>query len=406
MLDDTLLADPRALAALDTGGVLRSAATAGAQVRSAAHGAQEAGVAACAGTGPARWCCVRRPRHLRRGGGMLTALLGPVCPVPVVTVDAVPSWIGPLDVVLAHTADATDADLADGVGRAVRRGAEVVLSAPHDGPVAAAGAGRVRLVEPRIPVPPGLDLPRGAGRGARRRRGPRAAARAALARPGRARRPARRRGRAQPARPRAVHEPGQVARAAARRAHPAAVGHRPAAAAVAGHAAAALATHAGVVAHAADIGRGPPGRRRAVRWTSTPAGATSSTTRSPTTRRPEAPPPRLVLIATAEEDPRTWRCAASAGSGRPPTCCTPSTRSPAARRNAALLRAAVLRLPARRRRGLPGPGHPHDRTRLTSPDPRRPAACSPRRPPTERRKDHRGAAGATPCAPTPGGRAP
>ncbi len=41
VLDDTLLADPRALAALDTGGVLRSAATAGAQVRSAAHGAQE-----------------------------------------------------------------------------------------------------------------------------------------------------------------------------------------------------------------------------------------------------------------------------------------------------------------------------------------------------------------------------
>ena len=33
VLDDTLLGDPRALAALDTGGVLRSAATAGAQVR-------------------------------------------------------------------------------------------------------------------------------------------------------------------------------------------------------------------------------------------------------------------------------------------------------------------------------------------------------------------------------------
>ena len=42
----------------------------------------------------------------------------------------------------------------------MRRGVEVVLSVPHDGPVAAAGAGRVRLVEPRIPVPPGLDLPR------------------------------------------------------------------------------------------------------------------------------------------------------------------------------------------------------------------------------------------------------
>ncbi len=42
-LDDTLLGDARALAALDTGGVLRSAATAGAQVRSTAHAAQTSG---------------------------------------------------------------------------------------------------------------------------------------------------------------------------------------------------------------------------------------------------------------------------------------------------------------------------------------------------------------------------
>lgn len=161
VLDDTLLADPRALAALDTGGVLRSAAMAGAQVRSAAHGAQEAGVPAMRGHRPRALVLVRRPGTSGAVAGLLTALLGPGCPVPIVTVDQVPVWVGPLDVVSAHTADATDADLADGVGRAVGRGAEVVLSAPHDGPVAAAGAGRVRLVEPRVPVPPGLDLPRG-----------------------------------------------------------------------------------------------------------------------------------------------------------------------------------------------------------------------------------------------------
>ena len=61
---------------------------------------------------------------------------------------------------VAHTADRDDVELAESVQRAVRRGAEVVLSAPADGPVASAGAGRARLVEPRIPVPPGLDLPR------------------------------------------------------------------------------------------------------------------------------------------------------------------------------------------------------------------------------------------------------
>ena len=137
VLDDTLLADPRALAALDTGGVLRSAATAGAQVRSAAHGAQEAGVPAMRGHRPRALVLVRRPGTSGAVAGLLTALLGPGCPVPVATVDQVPVWVGPLDVVWAHTADATDADLADGVGRAVGRGAEVVLSSPHDGPVAA-----------------------------------------------------------------------------------------------------------------------------------------------------------------------------------------------------------------------------------------------------------------------------
>ena len=161
MLDDTLLGDPRALAALDTGGVLRSAATAGAQVRSTAHaaaGGERRGAArappprarAAAPAGRGR----RRVRHARRPARRRRARCRSCCPTTV------PSWIGPLDVVVAHTADASDADLAESVGRAVRRGAEVVLSAPGDGPVASAGAGRVRLVEPRIPVPPGLDLPR------------------------------------------------------------------------------------------------------------------------------------------------------------------------------------------------------------------------------------------------------
>ena len=160
MLDDTLLADPRALAALDTGGVLRSAATAGAQVRSTAHAAQEVNVAALSGHRPRALVLLRRAGAATPAFVMLAALLGPMCPVPVVLSEAVPSWIGPLDVVVAHTADASDGDLAESVGRAVARGAEVVLSAPGDGPVASAGAGRVRLVEPRIPVPPGLDLPR------------------------------------------------------------------------------------------------------------------------------------------------------------------------------------------------------------------------------------------------------
>ena len=64
---------------------------------------------------------VRRPGTSGAVAALLTALLGPACPVPVVTVDAVPAWVGPLDVVWAHTADATDADLADGMAVSVGR---------------------------------------------------------------------------------------------------------------------------------------------------------------------------------------------------------------------------------------------------------------------------------------------
>jgi len=71
VLDDTLLADPRALAALDTGGVLRSAATAGAQVRSAAHGAEEAGIATLRGHRPRALVLLRRPGTSGAVAGLL-----------------------------------------------------------------------------------------------------------------------------------------------------------------------------------------------------------------------------------------------------------------------------------------------------------------------------------------------
>lgn len=304
MLDDTLLADPRALAALDTRGVLRSAATAGAQVRSAAHGAQEAGVADLGGTRPRALVLVRRPGASTSSSALLAALLGPACPVPVVVTDSVPSWIGPLDVVLAHTDEATDVELADSVARSVRRGAEVVLSAPGDGPVASAGAGRMRLVEPRIPVPPGLDLPRALAVGLTVLR--------ALGLLGAPLDPAmdvladlldEEAERNQPG-----HEPfmNPAKSLALRLAEhtPLLWGTDPLAAAVARHAAASLATHAGVVAHAGDVGEGvaATGLLRALDRT----GGARDVFHDPFDDPPggsEAPPPRLVLVATGEDDP-------------------------------------------------------------------------------------------------------
>jgi Bacterial phospho-glucose isomerase C-terminal SIS domain len=302
VLDDTLLGDARALAALDTRGVLRSAATAGAQVRSTAHAAQEAEVAALRGHRPRALVLVRRPGASVPAADMLAALLGPGCPVPVVLSDTVPSWIGPLDVVVAHTADASDAELAESVGRAVARGAEVVLSAPGDGPVASAGAGRVHLVEPRIPVPPGLDLPRALAVGL--------IAVAALellptplhpaldpladALDGEAERNA-------PANDAFMNPAKSLALRLAEHT-PLLWGADALAASVAEHAAAALATHAGVVAYAADVGQAAQATALVKRLD---ADATRDIFHDPFDDDPDARPlpPRLVLIGTGEEDP-------------------------------------------------------------------------------------------------------
>ncbi len=158
--DDDLLDDPGRLEATDSGGLLRAAATAGAQVRSTAAVAEEAGLARLAGQRPRALVLLTRPGAAPAAAPLLLALLGPSCPVPVVTTRSVPMWVGALDIVLANTTDPGDRELAEGIDRAVRRGAQVVLSAPADGPVAAAAAGRSVLLVPPIEVPPGLTLPR------------------------------------------------------------------------------------------------------------------------------------------------------------------------------------------------------------------------------------------------------
>ncbi|HEY2766077.1 MAG TPA: SIS domain-containing protein [Pseudonocardiaceae bacterium] len=160
VFDDALLDDPGRLEATDAGGLLRAAATAGAQVRSTAAAAQEQGLGRLAGQRPRALVFLTRPGAAPAAAPLLVALLGPSCPVPVVLAQSVPMWVGALDIVLANTADPGDPELAEGIDRAVRRGAQVVLTAPAEGPVAAAAAGRSVMLVPRIEVPPGLALPR------------------------------------------------------------------------------------------------------------------------------------------------------------------------------------------------------------------------------------------------------
>ena len=230
VLDDTLLGDARALAALGHPG---GAAVGGHRGRPGPlHGARRAGGARRRSAGPpppragagapAGVVDCPRSHDARRPPGARRARCRSCCRRPCRAGSARwTSW--------SRTPPTPPTrELADSVGRAVSRGAEVVLSAPGDGPVASAGAGRVRLVEPRIPVPPGLDLPRALAVGLTVVAALDLLPDAAAPRPRRARRHSRRRGRAQRPRQRRVHQPGEVARAAAGRAHAAAVGHRPA----------------------------------------------------------------------------------------------------------------------------------------------------------------------------------
>ncbi|UUV29343.1 hypothetical protein NQK81_31880 [Amycolatopsis roodepoortensis] len=160
--DDSLLDDPARLAEADTAGLLRAAAMAGAQVRATAETAAELELSDRLDVGrPRSLVLIDRPGVSRTLTRLVAALLTPSCPVPVVVAEVVPSWIGALDVVFAHTDDAGDRELAASLERAARFGARVVLSAPDEGPVAASIAGKGLLLAPRIPVPPEMAFPRG-----------------------------------------------------------------------------------------------------------------------------------------------------------------------------------------------------------------------------------------------------
>jgi hypothetical protein len=248
-LDDDLLDDPRRLEATDSGGLLRAAATAGAQVRSTAAAAQEVGLGRLTGNRPRALVLLTRPGAAAATGPLLHALLGPSCPVPVVTTRSVPMWVGALDIVLADTTDPGDRELAEGIDRAVRRGAQVVLTAPADGPVAAAAAGRSVLLVPRVEVPPGLVLPRTLTAGLLLLDTLGLLATDAEVLAGELDREAER--------DHVAHEslvnPAKSLALRLRDRTPLLWGTDPVATAVAGHSATSLAAHAGVVAHAAGV---------------------------------------------------------------------------------------------------------------------------------------------------------
>ncbi|GAA5041633.1 tobH protein [Nocardia callitridis] len=146
------LDDAASLEAADVGGVLRSAASGGAQVRATAAAVDEQVLAALADLRPRSVVLVTGSGRATRAARLLVAALGDRAGLPIVTVAALPPWVGPLDVVLVAGDDAGDPRLIDAVARSRQRGAEVVVATPLEGPLRAAAAGRAALLEPRVPV--------------------------------------------------------------------------------------------------------------------------------------------------------------------------------------------------------------------------------------------------------------
>ena len=142
MFDDTLLDDPRALAAHDD--VLRGIAGWGAEVRRAHDAAVEV---------IGRLDDADRPRAVVAGGPdgrLFRAVLEPVCPVPFVAWPhaGLPGWAGPLDLVVALSPLGSDPESVSLVAEAVRRGARVLVAAPERSAVAEAASGREATLLP------------------------------------------------------------------------------------------------------------------------------------------------------------------------------------------------------------------------------------------------------------------
>jgi len=147
------LDDTEGLLAADRDGLLRAASTAGAQVRAAAAALDEGALDAVRGDDRPRtviWVAGRGTAET--AGTMLAATLGSWAAAPIVVAAEAPPWIGALDVLIVAGDDPGDPALVGAAASGVRRGARVVVAAPYEGPLRDTTAGRVAVMEPRLPV--------------------------------------------------------------------------------------------------------------------------------------------------------------------------------------------------------------------------------------------------------------
>lgn len=157
--DDAALDDPDELLRRDPGAMLRTLATAGAQVREALLRLPEGVIAAVAEDGRPRAVLLVGVGSSGIVGDIAAAVAGRACPVPVIPERGLrlPGWVGAMDLVVAASASGATDDTLTVLDEAVRRGARVVTVGAPGSPLAAR-ADQSRAVH--LPVDPAARLPR------------------------------------------------------------------------------------------------------------------------------------------------------------------------------------------------------------------------------------------------------
>lgn len=155
------LDDGDGLLAADRNGLLRAAAMAGAQVRATAAALAEGLLDPLRADYPPRtviWVAGRGTAE--NAGAMLAAALGASISAPIVVAAETPPWLGALDVLIVAGDDPGDPALVNAAATGVRRGARVLIVAPHEGPLRDIAAGRAVVLAPRLWVPDDFGLTR------------------------------------------------------------------------------------------------------------------------------------------------------------------------------------------------------------------------------------------------------
>ena len=147
------LDDTEGLLTADREGLLRSASMAGAQVRATAAALDEGVLEPLRSDLPPRTVVWVASRGAAESAGlMLAATLAGSTAAPIVVAPEVPPWIGALDVLVVAGDDPVDPVLVSAAATGTRRGARVIVVAPHEGPLQDVAAGRAVVLEPRLRV--------------------------------------------------------------------------------------------------------------------------------------------------------------------------------------------------------------------------------------------------------------